>query len=382
MYRKIKADAIFTGLKMLDGSHVLITEPDGKIADIVPAADAGDDVEFMKGILCPGFVNCHCHIELSYLKGKIPEHTGLVDFVLAVLAGREIDTAIQIEAMEKASRELFETGTVAIGDICNNAASVDLKRNSPLHWINFIEVSGFVNKTADQRFNAAQLVADEFATLPFPYAIVPHAPYSVSENLFQQINDKSKHLISIHNQETSEEDEFFKNKQGGFLKLYDRLGIDISGFSPTGKSSLQSWLRYFTHHQKIISVHNTFVSQADIDFAKDLIYCICINANLYIENKLPPIDMLYKNNCNIVIGTDSYASNHQLNMMEEMKAIQKHFPQLETETILGWATLNGAKALGIPDNYGSFEKGKRPGIILIENVSGTEFTKETKGRRL
>lgn len=382
MYRKFKADAIFTGSELLPESQVLITEGDGKVVDVVSQQDAGGDVESLKGIITPGFINCHCHIELSYLKNRIPIHTGLSDFVRAVLSARDCDPEIKSEAMETAAKELYESGTVAVGDICNDAASVDFKRKSPIHWTNFIEVSGFVNSTAAQRFAAAQVIAEKFSALPFPYAIVPHAPYSVSENLFKLINDHTKCMISIHNQESAAEDELFLQKQGAFLTLYDQLGIDITGFQSTGKSSLQTWVPYFTHKQKILSVHNTFINQSDLDFANNLIYCICINANLYIENKLPPVDLLRNNNCKIVMGTDSYASNHQLNMIEEMKSIQKNFPGIQTETILGWATLHGAEALGISDTYGSFTGGAMPGVVIVEHMAGNLFSERTSARRL
>jgi cytosine/adenosine deaminase-related metal-dependent hydrolase len=86
---------------------------------------------------------------------------------------------------------------------------------------------------------------------------------------------------------------------------------------------------------------------------------------LYIENELPNVQMFVENNCNIVLGTDSYASNNQLSIFAEIKTIQKHFPALPLETILQWATFNGAKAIGIEDKFGSLHVGKKPGIILL-----------------
>jgi len=95
--------------------------------------------------------------------------------------------------------------------------------------------------------------------------------------------------------------------------------------------------------------------------------CLCPSANLYIENNLPDILLLQKNNCNIVLGTDSYASNHQLSIWEEIRILQKHFPALTLETLLQWATSNGAKAMQMDAMLGSFEKGKQPGLVLIKN---------------
>jgi cytosine/adenosine deaminase-related metal-dependent hydrolase len=98
-----------------------------------------------------------------------------------------------------------------------------------------------------------------------------------------------------------------------------------------------------------------------------LVYCFCINANLYIENKTPKIENFIKHNCHIVLGTDSYSSNWQLSTAKEVQSIRQHFPNLPLEKILQWATINGAKALQWNDELGSFEKGKKPGITLIES---------------
>ena len=98
-----------------------------------------------------------------------------------------------------------------------------------------------------------------------------------------------------------------------------------------------------------------------------LVYCLCINANLYIENKVPPIDLLMKHNCPIVLGTDSYSSNWQLSIAKEMEAIRQHFPHIPDETILQWATSSGAKALGWDDELGSFDLGRKSGVTLFSN---------------
>jgi cytosine/adenosine deaminase-related metal-dependent hydrolase len=391
LYRKYKADGIFNGNKMLSGDHVLITDKNGMVNDIINIEDAGDDVEILNGIISPGFVNCHCHIELSHLKDAITPGCGLVDFVQAVMQKRNIEDDAKVKAMQAATDELYESGTVAVADICNTADSIIVKKQSTLYWNNFIEVSGFVDATADKRLAAAESVASQFSELPYPFSIVPHSPYSVSKKLFQLLNERTHgQLISIHNQEEATENDLYKNKTGGFLELYENLGIDISLFAATGTTSFKSWLPYFSRQQRIICVHNTFITDNDLKFAAfsiehtplNIFFCICINANIYIENTLPPLKKMIENNCKLIIGTDSYAGNNELNMLEEMKSIQKHFPSLETESILKWGTINGAEALGITEKYGSIEKGKQPGIVLIENMEGGNLSRACTAKRI
>ena len=175
------------------------------------------------------------------------------------------------------------------------------------------------------------------------------------------------------------------------MDLYKNFGIDSSHFEPTGKSSFQSWLPLFTNQQSVISVHNTFTSAADIAFAsnqptdniRQIFYCLCINANQYIEQKNPPIDLLRKRNGNIILGTDSYASNRQLSILEEIKTIQQATNySIPLEELLQWATINGARALQLDDAIGSFEKGKKPGIVLIENLENLRTTQQSFARRI
>lgn len=374
MYRKYKPSSIFTGTGLLPKGQVLVCQADGSIDSIVSSLDAGADVEELDGLLSPGFINAHCHIELSHFKGMIPEHTGLVNFVQQVMSRRNEKREEEKQAaLETAAAELYESGTVAVGDICNTTDSIFIKKNSPLYWHNFIEVTGFTDTAARKRCSEAETILHQFetqlSTFNFqPATLSPHAPYSVSKTLFELLNEKTGgQLITIHNQEAAAENELYFNKSGKFLELYKNFGIDTSGFQPTGKSSLQSWLPYFNKEQRIISVHNSFLSQQDVDLAAELYFCLCINANLYIEQVLPPVDMLMKNDCNIVLGTDSYASNYTLNIMDEINTILAHFPQIPLETVLKWATINGAKALGIEGQFGSFEKGKKPGLVLIKD---------------
>jgi aminodeoxyfutalosine deaminase len=390
LYRKFSADHLFTGHQLLSGDHVLITNDNGTILDIIDKAAAGDDVQHFTGILSPGFINCHCHIELSHMKGSIPKHTGLVGFVQQVMGQRNAFTEEEKQqAMIAAEQEMYNSGIVAVGDICNATDSVSVKQKSKLCWHNFVEVSGFVDAAAQKRFDAAQEIAAQFRQqLPqFKTTLSPHAPYSVSKTLFELLNiATANELITIHNQESREEDKLYLDKSGDFLNLYKNFGIDIFSFNPTGKSSLQSWLPYFNKQQSILLVHDTFTKEEDISqlstFNHQLSTVLCPNANRYIENQLPPIELLMKNDCNIAIGTDSYASNDQLTIIEELKTLQQYFPSLELVTLLQWATINGAKALQMDDQLGSFEKGKKPGVVVIENVSELQLQRDTSSKRL
>ena len=384
MYRKFSADKIFDGYQFLQ-QQVLITDAAGIVGDIVDEKDAGDDVEKLTGILCPGFINAHCHLELSHMKGQVPKHTGLVDFVLKVVTERHFAEHEIFDAIENAEDEMLQNGIVAVGDICNNTLSIPQKTKERLQYHNFIETSGFIPALAEERFQRSWQIFEEYLlTLNTQRSTVcPHAPYSVSPAMFGMINDlPNNNLLTIHNQETLAENEFFEKGTGDFLRLYKQMGIDISFFKPTGKTSLQTWLSHFTKEQSIILVHNVCTSAEDLSFVKQIknneqrttFFCLCPNANLYISNTLPDVNMLMKHTDDIVLGTDSLASNDQLSIWAEIKTLQNNFKELDLAILLKWATSNGAKALQMNDRLGSFEKGKQPGVILIDE-NGSEKIK-------
>ncbi len=395
MYRKFTANNIFTGDSILLQGNVLITDTAGAVIDIVDLMDAGEDIEFLNGLLCPGFINAHCHLELSHLKGIIPQKTGLVDFVFKVITQRHFAEEQILAAIETAENEMLQNGIVAVGDICNNALTIPQKKKQLLRYHNFIEVSGFVPVLANERFEKGVEIMKQFQLLPTancqPPTVSPHAPYSVSPQLFELINNATENnIVTIHNQETTAEDNFIKNKTGDFLKLYEQLNIDISFYKPGGKSSLQTWLPYLNKNQSLILVHNVTTSEEDIKFSQlptanhQLLsaFCLCPNANLYITNTLPNVNMLMEQNCNIVLGTDSFASNHQLNILEEIKTLHKNFPAIKLETMLQWATINGAKALQMDNALGSFEKGKQPGVVLIEGIENLQLNNNATSKKI
>jgi len=375
-YKKFRATQLFDGYNLLDDQHVLITTKEGVIENIVAVSEAGDDVEQFSGILSPGFINCHCHLELSHMKGLIAKGTGLVDFVFNVISQRHFPEDEILQAIEKAENEMLDGGIVAVGDICNNTLTLPQKNRGRIYYHNFIEASGFNPHIADLRFERSLEFFREYAkhySLPVESnSIVPHAPYSVANELWEKIiRFPGNHLMTIHNQETLAEDELFLGGTGDFLRLYEKMGIDISFFKPTAKSSLQSYLLKFIKNQSVILVHNVHTTEPDLLFAKEtgkkLVWCFCPNANLYISGQLPAVDLFIKHDCEIVLGTDSLASNDQLSILEEIKTLRNHFPGITANQVLSWATINGAKALQMENLLGSFEKGKRPGVILCDD---------------
>ena len=185
-YLKFRADHLFDGYRLLDDQHVLITGKEGVIQDIVSAEDAGDDIQSYHGILSPGLINCHCHLELSHLKNVIPPHTGLIEFLCSVVTKREAtpnpseggayeDPAIKkLNAIIAVEKEMYDGGIVAVGDIGNTSDTAELKSKSNIHWQNFVEVLSFTDEKADENIAHFQKVSRVFESQKSKERIVHH----------------------------------------------------------------------------------------------------------------------------------------------------------------------------------------------------------------
>jgi cytosine/adenosine deaminase-related metal-dependent hydrolase len=375
MYFKFKPQSLFTGHTIIEGGDtVVVTTQDGTIVDVIPADEAGDDCQELNGILSPGFINAHCHLELSHLKGAIPTQTGLSEFVKQIVPKREAAQEVIDAAIEAAETEMLDNGIVAVGDICNTADTITAKTKGKIAYYNFIEIYGLDPLLAAQKMEAGIALQNEYINNGLKAVVVPHASYSVPGALLQLLAAAyGSHTVSIHNQETKAENDFFENKIGAFVDMYARVGVDLDFFTPTKTTSLQSVLSFLKDATKIIWVHNSFTSISDINAVQatstDAYWCLCPSANQYIENTMPPVQILRAQDANIIVGTDSYASNWSLNMLDELKKIQAHNPEIPLAEMLTWITSNGARALQMDDQLGTIEKGKKPGLTLINNIS-------------
>lgn len=381
----ITAARIHNGLQWLPQGTVIEVADDGTIIDLHRSGSVIADVVY-EGVLCPGFVNVHCHLELSHMKGAIPEHTGLIPFLQTIPRHRNDYTEEQKkDARLQALQEMVANGIVAVGDIANVADTLDLRTLDLLHFYTFVEAIGFSDINAQRSFDRSLAVYDTFAQQPqgkkmLKQVIAPHAPYSVSATLFRLIGNHTNGVLSIHNQESKAEDEYYKYKTGQVQDLLHGLGIDDSFFVPPGTSSLQAYLQWLPHNRPYLLIHNTYTTQEDLQLALQLVpqlyCCLCPGANLYIEDRLPHVDMFLNNKATLCIGTDSLASNHSLSILAELQLLKKHYPALDWEQLLKWGTYNGACALQMDDVIGMIAKGKRPGIINIKDLDSAEVKLE------
>jgi aminodeoxyfutalosine deaminase len=378
--KKITADWVYPIASEPIKNGVVILDDNGKIL----ALDQRENhdlasLDIQKGTLTPGFVNTHCHLELSHMKGMVATGTTLIPFITGVVTKRAAAAKVIAKAIEKAENDMLKSGIVAVGDISNVPDTFAQKAKGRLRYYTFIEMFDFLQEqNADAEFEKYRAV---YETLPLAEgsrkSVVPHAPYSVSRKLFKKINDlnaKSNITVSIHNQETQPEQDLFLRGEGGFYDFYGKFGISLDSFVAPKETAIHYALKNMNPSLRTLFVHNTLTSKADIEAAQNwspnVYWATCPNANLYIENRLPNYQNFMDTNARMTIGTDSLTSNWQLSIIEEMKTIQRFQSYVPLETLLKWATLNGAEALGFADTLGSLEVGKTPSLALLDIQNG------------
>ena len=354
---------------------IICTQDDGTIVSIEDSGGVLSErhsIEFLNGIIVPGFVNCHCHLELSFLKNEIPAGHGLADFLMRVNTIRNSLHKDINQAIEEADDEMFNAGIVLCADICNSSATFSIKKESRIRYISLLEVFGIDSARAEIRMNEILELAKTAKRLDLPHWIAPHAVYSISLPLFRLIKDYTvtNKISSIHFMESPQEEILLETHSGPLMESYKRFLSTVVDMD-IPDNHINAIINEISSSGNLILVHNTFVREEQIKKLKgrsDLYWCLCPDSNLYIEQKMPPVDLLEGEGCNIVIGTDSLSSNASLSIIEELKTIQMYFPSIGLEKLISWATINGAKALGEEIQFGSMEPGKKPGLVLLKNV--------------
>ena len=349
---------------------VLQVSDEGEIINIFESRSevSFDKLEIFEGLLCPGFVNAHCHLELSHLLGKAEKGKGFLDFVAAIQSRNKFNQEVIQNAIIKAEEQMIKNGIVAVGDISNTTDTLSQKQTGNLLYYNFIETFQINEKKIKETLTSAKIIRDKFRNSGMKATIVPHAPYSVPPKLMNGISnffDNQDDLLTIHMQETKEENQLFEKKEG---KLFEWLeNINASSEIWKDRDNSIDVLKELGR-KKILIVHNTFSKKEDIT---DNYYCTCPKANLYIEDSLPDYSIL--NPEKLCVGTDSLASNNSLSILEEILIIQKN-SDFDLNTLLKIACKNGAEALGF-ENLGTFDKGKNPGVNLIPDFNKTKTIK-------
>ena len=391
--KRVTAEFVYTleSPQPIRNGYVEYDETDGTIISVGSCAE-GETVE--PGALVPGFVNAHCHVELSHLHKKFRKGTGMSGFIdqineLRDWAGREAKAQLVQEWMDK----MWADGVSAMADISNDDSSFDVKSGHKMYTRTFLEVFGSEPHMCEgvmAEVTELGRVADKAGIDAAP---TPHSCYTMSPQLLSAsaAAGLAKGYLSYHSQESQEEEDLLRSGSGAMYENRRRSGMSTPPV--TGESSLKYFLDRLAdakpapYDEHILLVHNVCLAQDDIDAAKKVMnnvyWAVCPLSNIFIHNALPPIPLMRRNGLAITLGTDSLSSNDDLDMVKEMYCLHANFPEVPMSEILTWASLNGASFLSKEDTLGSLSAGKKPGVVRISDIDGEGFvTSASKSVRL
>lgn len=350
--------------------------------------------EVRKGAIVPGFVNAHCHLELSHLHGKFCKGTGMAGFIDQINALRDwasddVKTRLVREWMDK----LWKDGVSAVADISNDASSFPVKKESPIYTRTFLEVFGTEPQDCDgvmKSVSELNAVADGFGIDAAP---TPHSCYTMSPELLSASSAAGLEsgYLSYHSQESQEEEDLLISGSGAMAENRRKAGMSTPPV--TGESSLRYFIDRLAvakdapYDEHILLVHNVTLKQDDIDAAKkvmnNVFWAICPLSNIFIHNALPPVRLMRDNALDICVGTDSLSSNDDLDIMSELICLHRNFPEVTMNELFTWASLNGARFLSKEKELGSIVPGRKPGLVLVTGLDADgNITDESRSERL
>lgn len=378
--RKIAATYIYPivsppikyGIIYLDDNNTIV-----KIKDNGGEMIEEHGCEYYSGVIVPGFVNAHTHLELSHLKGFFKQGTGMRSFLQSMITRPKTGIAKIVEYAEQYDKLMYNQGIVAVGDISNTLDTLEIKASSKIYYHTFVELFGLVQQKSADIYNKGVSVCNAYKQRNLASNITPHASYSLSKSLLRKIyTTENNQLLSIHILENSIEQEKLNDSQQSLKSLYNSLSIiDIENNT---EHPFQLMLQDINNSQ-LLSVHNTHATANDWDLALNiarennisLFAVTCPRSNMFINSLLPDYSQ-WSDKVPICIGTDSLASNTDLSIFNEILFLLEK-TNFSFDELLKWGTLNGARAIKVDKKFGSFEIGKTPGVNLITQFDYVEM---------
>jgi cytosine/adenosine deaminase-related metal-dependent hydrolase len=364
----------------------LVVVDRGRIAEVskhdtnVPRERETETVDLGNVAILPGLVNTHTHLELSWMRGRVAPSGSMPAWAASLIALRRQQAAAPLAPSDSAIKEARAAGTALVGDVTNTLAVDQLLGESSLAGAVFYELLGFSATEPEQVVTQARSTLSRlFSRGDWKKTIVPHAPYSVSPDLFRAISRAAGDSpMSIHIGESREEMEFLRSGTGAWRELLERLGAWNDRWEPPGCGPVEYLERLGLLNERLVAVHGTQLADAELGrlASSGATLVTCPRSNRWTGAGVPPLERFFASGVRVAIGTDSLASVEDLNLFKELAYIRHLAPHVPAKRLLESATVAGATALGFENEFGTIEPGKRAALIAVDVPSGVEDVEE------
>lgn len=369
-------------------------DDDGTIVRTGISGDPSSEATFYEGAIVPGFVNAHCHVELSHLRGKFRKGTGMAGFIDQINELRDSSSREdKIKCLAYWMDRLWSQGVSAMADISNCDDSFAVKAASPMYTRTFLEVFGTEPEDCGAVISSVLELKRKAGEMGIDAAPTPHACYTMSPELLTAASAEALKAgyLSYHSQESLEEEEMIMHGAGAMYENRRRYGMSTPPV--TGRPSLLYFLdRLEKIHpapfeEHLLLVHNVCLTREAAEAAeavlKNVWWALCPLSNRFIHNAVPPVRLMREMGLRLTVGTDSLSSNDTLDMVGELFCLQESFPEIPLGEMLVWACRNGAEFLSRDDVMGTIVAGKKPGLVLVDKLDGEgRLTRDSSSERL
>ena len=328
--------------------------------------------------IIPGLINAHTHLEFSTLAQPLGEPgLGFPDWILKVVGHRLQSSPLEPEqqkqvAIETGLKESQRCGVVGLGEIASAPYCLPAYEDSPGGTV-FLEVLGRDPLVVDERLLALeQVVRSAGIGASWKVGISPHAPYSVHPDLFTGSIDLARRYglsVAMHLAETKEELELMKSVNGPFVPVLEKLGAWYPETYRAGTRPL-NYLRILARSPRSLIIHGNYLDEVELEFIasqQSMSVVYCPRTHHFFDHSRYPLPKMLDLGITVAVGTDSRASNPDLNLFEDLRHIARCFPELRPESILKMGTWHGAKALGLANGLGAIAVGRQAALAVVSS---------------
>ncbi|HVH44660.1 MAG TPA: amidohydrolase family protein [Labilithrix sp.] len=376
--RLFHADHVLPGDRPAIADGAVVVDGSGRIVDVGPAADvrprhAGPVVERVRGIVFPGLINAHTHVELSSMRGKVPGGSGFVPWVDRLVTTRSETLADEeAEAAELGVEELVKAGTVAAGDVTNSLACVGALARRGIGGSIFHEVLGMDRAVVLRRIEGLRAEVEErvpsWPSVDLAYAPAPHALFTLHPDAARALLESAERRgvrTSLHLAEHPAERRAVEQGEGPVPDWYERRLKQRPEWPRRPLFDLAADVGALRAGVVLVHLADARPDELARIASSGASVVLCPRSNLYIEGRLPPFLAVREAGIEAALGTDSLASNTSLDVLGEARALADRFPNVPKWELFQMATWNGARALGRAD-LGRLTRGAKPGLFVVE----------------